>query len=83
MKLGELNEYFTNHSLRRTGTTRLFQAGIDCKLIKEFMGYTSDAADRYQVMSNNQREQMSNIIQGNILDAKCKSKVETVVKPME
>ena len=30
-----IDGYFTNHSLRRTSGTRLFQAGVDCKIIKE------------------------------------------------
>ena len=36
------NGFFTNHSLRCSGTTRLFQNGIDRKLEKEFTGHTSD-----------------------------------------
>ena len=32
----------TNHSLQRTGTTRLFRVGVDRKLIKEFTMHTSD-----------------------------------------
>ena len=47
LKSANLNGYFTNHSLRRTGTTHLFHAGIDRKLVKEFTGHTSDAVDHY------------------------------------
>ena len=32
LKSTNLNGYFTNHSLRRTGTTRLFHAGIDRRI---------------------------------------------------
>ena len=62
MKEAEIEGFFTNHSLRRTGSTRLFQAGIDRKLIKEATGHTSDAVDAYQVISDKQREEMSRII---------------------
>ena len=64
LKDGKLDGYFTNHNLRRSGTTRLFQNGIDRKLVKEFMGHSSDAVDNYQVTSDEQRAQMSKIIQG-------------------
>ena len=64
LKDAKLNGYFTNHSLRRSGTTRLFHKGVDRKLIKEFTGHSSDAVDNYQVMSDDQRAQMSRIIQG-------------------
>ena len=33
MKIAEIDGFFTNHSLRRTGGTRLFQAGVSRKLI--------------------------------------------------
>ena len=57
--------YFTNHSTRRTGSTRLFRAGVDRKLIKEATGHSSDAIDKYQVTSDEQREAMCKIIAGN------------------
>ena len=56
--------FFSGHSLRRTGGTRLFQAGVQRKLVKEVTGHTSDAIDKYQVTSDEQRATMSNIIQG-------------------
>ena len=64
LKAAELDGYFTNHSLRRTSTSRLFQAGVDRKLIKEFTGHHSDAVDQYQITSEKQRETISNIIEG-------------------
>ena len=64
LKDAKLDGFSTNHSLRRSGTTRLFQQVIDCKLIKEFTGHTSDAVDNYQVTSDDQRAKMSSIIQG-------------------
>ena len=60
-----LKGFFTNHSLRRSGTTRLFQAGIDRKIIKEFTGHASDAVDKYQETSHTQRQKLSEVISGN------------------
>ena len=44
--------------------TRLFQAGVDRKIIKEFTGHVSDAVDQYQVTSDQQRREVSAIIAG-------------------
>ena len=63
LKSANLDGHFTNHSLQRTSATRLFQAGIDRKLIKEFTGHTSDAVDKYQITSNIQRSDMSKVLQ--------------------
>ena len=60
LKDAKLDGFFTNHSLRRSGTTRLFQAGVDRKLVKEYTGHTSDAVDKYQITSAGQREALSN-----------------------
>ena len=62
MKEAKIEGFFTNHSLRRSGGTRLFRAGIDRKLVKEATGHKSDAVDQYQVRSDEQREQMSKVI---------------------
>ena len=43
LKHGELDDFFSNHCLCRTSTTRLFNAGVDRKLVKEFTGCTSDS----------------------------------------
>ena len=64
IKDGNLPGFKTNHSLRRSGTTRLFQNGIDRKLIKEFTGHVLDAVDNYAVTSDEQRAEMSKIIHG-------------------
>ena len=69
----KLDGYFTNHSLRRSGTTRLFQAGVDRKLVKEFTGHSSDAVDQYQITSDGQRQEMSAIIRGKYCDITKKS----------
>ena len=39
MKDAKIEGFFTNHSLRRSGGTRLFNAGIDRKLVKEATGH--------------------------------------------
>ena len=64
LKSAKLDGYFTNHSLRRTGATRLFHSGVDRKLIKEFTGHTSDAIDKYETTSDTQRCQISKVVQG-------------------
>ena len=64
LKNSDLDGFFSNHSLRRTSTTRLFNAGVDRKLVKEFTGHTSDAVDQYQITSHHQREQISKIVSG-------------------
>ena len=62
--LKECGGFFSNHSLCRTSTTRLFQAGVDRKVIKEFTGHVSDAVDKYQITSEAQKESLSKIIGG-------------------
>ena len=78
LKDAKLDGFFSNHSLRRISTTRLFQAGVDRKVIKEFTGHVSDVVDKYQITSVNQKEEMSKIIGG----AECKEKTaKTENKP--
>ena len=55
--------FFSGHSLRRTGGSRLFQAGVQRKLIKECTGHSSDAVDAYQITSDSQCATISNILQ--------------------
>ena len=62
MKVAQIDGFFTNHSLRRTGGTRLFQAGVDRKLVKETTGHSSDSVDAYQITSDAQRASLSRII---------------------
>ena len=64
LKDAGLDGYFTNHSLRRTCATRLFQAGTSSKLVKEITGHVSDAVNKYQSTSDAQRMAVSSIIQG-------------------
>ena len=62
--LGKANieGYFTNHSLRRTGRSRLFQAGVEWKIVKKVMGHASDAIDSYQITSDKQKELCSKVL---------------------
>ena len=65
-----LDGYFTNHSLRRTCATRLYQAGQSTKMIKEITGHISDAVEKYQTTSDDQRMAASAIIQGDVNEVK-------------
>ena len=67
-KRAGIEGFFTNHSLRCSGTTRLFQAGIERKLIKEWTGHVSDAVDANQVTSDEQRQKLSELIAGVVPD---------------
>ena len=58
----KITGFITNHSLRQTGTTKLFRSGVDHKLIKEFTGHSSDAVDVYPETSHEQREKLSRIL---------------------
>ena len=62
MKDADISGYFTNHSAHRTGGMRLFQAGVDHKLVQEATSHHSDAVDKYQLTSNDQRRKMSQIL---------------------
>ena len=64
--------FHSNHSLRRSGTTRLFHKGVDSKLIREFTGHKSDALFAYETTSDEQCQDMSEIIQGQNVP-KCKA----------
>ena len=86
----KIEGFFMNHSCRRSGTTRLFQAGVPKKLIKEVTGHRSDAVDNYAETSDVQCEMISNIIDGNatstvsrpppVCETKQVPKVENIVK---
>ena len=76
----KIEVFFTNHSLRRSGISRLFQAGVDRKLVKESTGHSSDAVDKYQITSDKQLEDISSIISG---ENKAKVKVKEMVKNEE
>ena len=55
MKEAGIEGFFTNYSTRHTGGIRLFQAGVDRKLVKEATGHRSDSIDTYQITCDEQR----------------------------
>ena len=62
-KSASIEGYKTNHSLRVTTATRLFQAGIDEQLIMERTGHHStDGIRTYKRSSVQQQEQISDIL---------------------
>ena len=64
LKSVELDVFFTNHSLRCTGITRLFYAGLDQKLVKEYSWYHSDTLGQYQIPLKHQKEMISEVLAG-------------------
>ena len=50
--------------MQRSVITYLFQVGVDPKLVTEFICHISDAVDKYQITSNEQRENISKVIRG-------------------
>ena len=73
-----LDGFFSNHSLRRMSTTRLFQAGVDRKIIKEFTGHGSDSVDKYSITSEKQKEDVSKIVQGETDKTNTKEKEQSL-----
>lgn len=55
----------TNHSLRATCASRLYQESVDEQLICEKTGHRSNAVRSYKRTSEDQMRQMSNIVYGN------------------
>ncbi len=51
---------FTNHSLRVTAATRMFNAGVEEQVVKERTGHKSDAVHAYKRMSDSVLEQAEN-----------------------
>ena len=60
-----ISGYQTNHSLRATTATRLYQAGVNEQLVMERMGHQSlDGVRSYKRTSTVQQESISNILNG-------------------
>lgn len=59
MDMAGIQGYFTNHSLRGTTATRLYQQNVDEQLIKEITGHRSDAVRRYKKTSMAMKENIS------------------------
>ena len=87
MEKAEIAGHFTNHSARQTGGTRLFQAGIDRKLVKESTGHCSDAVNKYQITSHERHREMANVLacngQGNMKGKSSADDEESVQKEVK
>ena len=65
-KAAGITGYKTNHSLRATTATRLYQAGIDEQLIMEKTGHHSlEGVRSYKRTSSEQQESISDILSMN------------------
>jgi hypothetical protein len=60
---GGLSGFRTNHSLRSTSATRMYDAGIDEQLICEITGHRSNAVRNYKRTNTAQKRKISGIIQ--------------------
>ena len=66
-KKADIIGHHTNHSLRATTATRLYQHGVDEQLIMEHTGHRSVAGVRsYKRTSDEQKQAVSNVLHGNI-----------------
>ena len=57
-----IGEKKTNHSLRATGATALFNAGVPEKLIRDVTGHRSNALQLYERPSLQQRQEVSKVL---------------------
>ncbi len=62
MSHGGLEGRYTNHSLRATCATRMFQAGIDEQLIKTFTGHKSDSVRDYKRVNDSLLRHANNAV---------------------
>ena len=65
---GRFDGKFTNHSLRATSASRMYQSNVPEQVIKEVTGHRSDCVRIYKRTSDDIRENTSNKIGG---DQKC------------
>ncbi|XP_028409419.1 uncharacterized protein LOC114532024 [Dendronephthya gigantea] len=63
-ELAGLSGYRTNHSLRATAATRMYDKGVDEQLICEKTGHRSDAVRAYKRTSSEQQVEVSDILYG-------------------
>ena len=61
-KTANLPGFFSNHSLRSTAATKMYQCDIDEQLIQEITGHRSLAVRSYKRTSLSQRKHASNSI---------------------
>lgn len=55
---------FSNQSLRRTGTTRMFQKGFQEDVVRKTTGHRSNAIGEYKELSRSQKMEVSNSLYG-------------------
>ena len=72
---------FTNHSLRATTVTRLFDGQQDVKVIKEQTGHRSDAVLSYRRVNDSKKQQVTRIISEATHPPSANSDEETEVLP--
>jgi len=70
--------FYTNHSLRATAATRLYNAGMDEQLVSEKTGHRSKSVRGYKRTSEEQLADVSNVLQGKKC-SKLRSNVSSVV----
>ncbi|XP_062588650.1 zinc finger MYM-type protein 2-like [Saccostrea cucullata] len=63
-KIAGFTGHYTNHSLRATAATRLYDAGIDEQLITEKTGHRSTSVRLYKRTNKEQQQRVSKIIHG-------------------
>ena len=64
-KSAGIDGFKTNHSLRATATSRLYQSGVDEQLVMERTGHRSiEGVRSYKRTSDSQREALSDILNG-------------------
>jgi len=57
--------YYTNHSLRATAATRLYNAGMDEQLVAEKTGHRSSAIRSYKRTCDEQMVKVNDVLQAN------------------
>ena len=76
--------HFTNHSLRRTCATRLYNSGVGEQEIMAITGHRSkDGVRLYKKMSEDQEKELSEILQSSAKKAKCEKELEDVHVELE
>ncbi len=85
MNAAGIKGHFTNHSLRSTATTRLFNAHVDEQLIMNRTGHSSTKGVRnYKRISDQLVEETSNILNGKRQKTEAKENLPpTVLKKMD
>ena len=70
MKKARFKGYFTNHSLRRSCATRLYDVGIPEQVIQETTGHrSSDGIKAYKCTSSSLTRKASELLQGTFSEA--------------